>query len=257
MISAHRARRLAVLLIDSDTESARETSQKLDSHGYDVWHVESAADARSALNEQHPDVILMEIVLRDADGLLLCAALREIAEVPIFVCSRTSRKRDAALSLKLGADEFLRKPLDIDEFDARLERVLGNAYQYPTTPTTSETLVRVGELSIDRAGHQATVGGRPLALTPTEFRLLDALASQPGTLVSHARLAELLWSDADPNGSSMQAINVHMHRLRGKLGRGSGLAPTIVSVRGVGYKLVAGSSAGALVIFPSSGTKAS
>jgi DNA-binding response OmpR family regulator len=236
-MAATLARRLAVLLIDGDRTAARDQIAKLASRGFEVWHVETADDARASLQEQQPDVILMEILLRDADGLLLCAALREIAEAPIFVCSATSRKRDAALSLKLGADEFLRKPLDIDEFEARLERTLRRDYQLPSAPT-ADAVTRVGPLVIDRASHQVLLADEPLALTPTEFRLLAALSSQPGALVSHARLAELLWSEADASGSSLQAINMHVHRLRGKLARDAAQAPRVIAVRGVGYRLM-------------------
>jgi two-component system KDP operon response regulator KdpE len=252
------SRRLTVLLIDGDGVAARDQITKLESRSFDVWHVETADEARAILQGQQPDVILMEILLRDADGLLLCAALREIAEVPIFVCSATSRKRDAALSLKLGADEFMRKPLDIDEFEARLERTLRRGYQFPSPPT-AEAVTRVGPLVIDRAIHQVLLAGRPLALTPTEFRLLDALAIQPGALVSHAKLAELLWSEADASGSSLQAINMHMHRLRGKLAQDPSSAPRVIAVRGVGYRLMPPSldAVAPLVIFPSGKARAS
>jgi two-component system KDP operon response regulator KdpE len=247
-----RARRLAVLLVDSDAAAAREQVAKLERRGYEVWPVATADDARAVLEKQHPDVILMEILLQDADGLLLCAALREMAEVPIFVCSSTSRKRDAALSLKLGADEFLHKPLDMDDFEVRLDKTLRRAYQFPAPPAT-DTVTRVGTLAIDRASHQVLLANKPVALTPTEFRLLDALAAQAGAVVSHASLADLLWSEPDTGGSSLQAINMHMHRLRAKLG--SGPAPKVVAVRGVGYRLVA-DDPGQLLIFPGGEAKA-
>jgi DNA-binding response OmpR family regulator len=250
-----RQRRLAVLLVDSDATAAREQVDKLERRGYEVWHVATADDARAVLDKRQPDVILLEILLQDADGLLLCAALREIAEVPIFVCSSTSRKRDAALSLKLGADEFLHKPLDMDEFEARLDKVLRRAYQFPT-PAATDNVTRAGTLVIDRATHQVRLANKPLALTPTEFRLLDALALEAGAVVSHAKLAELLWSEPDPGGSSLQAINMHMHRLRAKLGVGP--APKVVAVRGVGYRLVPNTAEdpGQLLIFPGGDARA-
>jgi two-component system KDP operon response regulator KdpE len=245
-MTSPRARRLAVLLVDSDAAATREQVAKLERRGYEVWPVATADDARAVLEKQQPDLILMEILLQDADGLLLCAALREMAEVPIFVCSSTSRKRDAALSLKLGADEFLHKPLDMDDFEVRLDKTLRRSYQFPTPPAT-DTVTRVGTLAIDRASHQVLLANKPVALTPTEFRLLDALAAQAGAVVSHASLADLLWSEPDTGGSSLQAINMHMHRLRAKLGSGS--APKVVAVRGVGYRLVA-DDPGQLLIFP-------
>ena len=255
-MAAIRPRRLAVLLIDSDAAAAHDQAAKLERRGYDVWHSETADDARAMLDEQQPDVILMEILLRDADGLLLCAALREIAQVPIFVCSGTSRKRDAALSLKLGADEFLHKPLDVDEFDVRLGKTLRRAYQFPAA-SPNESITRVGPLVINRDSHQVLLANTAIALTPTEFRLLDALATQPGTVVPHATLADLLWSDQDTSGPALQAINMHMHRLRAKLAVGP--APKVIAVRGVGYRLVAPSveDSSGLVMFPSGAAKAS
>jgi DNA-binding response OmpR family regulator len=253
-MAAARPRRLAVLLIDSDATAARDQVGKLEQRGYDLWHAQTADEARTIIHDQEPDVILMEIVLRDADGLLLCAWLREIAQVPIFVCSATSRKRDAALSLKLGADEFLHKPLDVDEFEARLGKTLRRAYQFPAAPA-NDSVTRVGALVINRETHQVLLANMPVALTPTEFRLLDALARQPGAVVSHATLADLLWNDPDTSGSSLQAINMHMHRLRAKLSAGP--APKLVAVRGVGYRLMPASvDSSGLVMFPG-GAKAS
>jgi DNA-binding response OmpR family regulator len=255
MTIASRKRRLAVLLVESDETAAPEQIGKLERRGYEVWHVATADDARAVVDKRQPDVILLEILLRDADGLLLCAALREIAEVPIFVCSSTSRKRDAALSVKLGADEFMHKPLDMDDFEARLDKVLRRAYQFPA-PSAPDNVTRVGTLVIDRGSHQARLANQPLALTPTEFRLLDALAAQSGAIVSHAKLAELLWSEPELGGSSLQAINMHMHRLRAKLGTGA--VPKVVAVRGVGYRLTpnAPEDRGQLLIFPGAEARA-
>jgi len=256
-MAAPRTRRLAVLLVESDAAAAQDAITKLESRGYELWHVDRAEDARTMVQRQSPDVILMEIKLPDADGLLLLAALRETAQVPILVCSGTSRKRDAALSLKLGADEFMRKPLDVDEFEIRLDRTLRAAYQYPPTPA-ADNVARIGPLVVDYISHQVVLDGQPLALTPTEFRLLEALVRQPGAAVPHAKLAELLWSDADTSGSAMQAINMHMHRLRAKLSQASTPGLRIISLRGVGYRLDPPTPVSApIVLFPSGEARAS
>jgi two-component system alkaline phosphatase synthesis response regulator PhoP len=159
--------------------------------------------------------------------------------VPIIICSGTVRRRDSVLGLKLGADDFIPKPFEPAEFEARVEAVLRRtqASRMAATPATaaSPQRLRVGALEMDHALQRATLGGLPLALTPTEFRLLLALASRPNTVLSREELARHVWGDHQL--TSARAIDVHVFRLREKLTRGPETSPTLVSVRSFGYQL--------------------
>jgi aminomethyltransferase len=165
-------------------------------------------------------------------------------DAPIVICSASNQTRDRVLGLKLGADDFISKPFDIDELEARIEAVLRRSRaqktaEAPAAPPAQQQ-ERVGELAIDRGRRRVTLGGETLQLTPTEYRLLCALAAHPDEVLSREELAQQVWGYAD--ASIGRAIDAHISRLRVKLNSGKVPAPPIVSVRGFGYKIVAEAS---------------
>ena len=226
-----------IMLVEDDHAVAQTLIDALESSGYRVWLAETGADAKTLLEQTRPDLIILDLMLPDVDGLVLCSGLKAIADVPIVICSATPQRRDAILGLKLGADDFIAKPFDIYELEARVEAVLRRttqtrvADQSPSPPDH----IRVGELVIDRSRRRVTLGGEPIQLTPTEYRLVSALASRPDEILSRDDLATLVWGYQD--ASSGRTIDVHIRRLRVKLGSGPVPAPAIVAVRGFGYKM--------------------
>src|SRR5579862_4536792 len=112
------------MLVEDDHAVAQTLTDALESSGYRIWLAETGADARTLLEQTRPDLIILDLMLPDVDGLVLCSGLKQIADVPIVICSATPQKRDAILGLKLGADDFIAKPFDIYELEARLEAVL-------------------------------------------------------------------------------------------------------------------------------------
>jgi two-component system response regulator MtrA len=226
------------MLVEDDHAVAQTLTDALESSGYRVWLAETGADARTLLEQTRPDLIILDLMLPDVDGLVLCSGLKAIADVPIVICSATPQKRDAILGLKLGADDFIAKPFDIYELEARVEAVLRRTSQTrvsnEATPSPPDH-IRVGELIIDRSRRRVTLGGEPIQLTPTEYRLVSALASRPDEILSRDDLATLVWGYQD--ASSGRTIDVHIRRLRVKLSQGPVPAPAIVAVRGFGYKM--------------------
>src|SRR3982751_4929265 len=205
-----------IMLVEDDRPIAQTLIDALESSGYRVWLAETGADAKTLLEQTRPDLIILDLMLPDIDGLVLCSGLKAIADVPIVICSATPQKRDAILGLKLGADDFIAKPFDIYELEARVEAVLRR---------TSQT--RVSEPSPSPPEH--------IQLTPTEYRLVSALASRPDEILSRDDLATLVWGYQD--ASSGRTIDVHIRRLRVKLNSGPVPAPAIVAVRGFGYQV--------------------
>jgi two-component system response regulator MtrA len=218
---------------------ARLLVDALESAGYRVWHAPDGRDARGQMQRARPDLILLDLVLPDIDGLVLCSLLKSLAHVPIVICSASSRRGDPVLALKLGADDFIRKPFELDDILARVEAVLRRAPPVYAPPPSTE--LRIGELVIDPARRRARLGGDPLTLTPTEFRLLAVLVAQADEILSREHLAIEVWGSADPGNG--RTIDVHIRRLRSKLAHGPGRAPAIISVRGMGYRLTADASA--------------
>ncbi|MBV9326536.1 MAG: response regulator transcription factor [Chloroflexi bacterium] len=226
-----------IMLVEDDHVVAQTLTDALESSGYRVWLAETGADARTLLEQTRPDLIILDLMLPDVDGLVLCSGLKAIADVPIVICSATPQKRDAILGLKLGADDFISKPFDIYELEARVEAVLRRTSQSraPAANPSPPEHIRVGELIIDRSRRRVTLGGEPIQLTPTEYRLVSALASRPDEILSRDDLATLVWGYQD--ASSGRTIDVHIRRLRVKLAHGPVAAPAIVAVRGFGYKM--------------------
>ena len=231
-----------ILLVEDDPAVALALTEVLESVGHQLRHASTASEAKAFIDESQPDLIILDLMLPDADGLVLCADLKARSVAPIVICSASNQTRDRVLGLKLGADDFIAKPFDIEELEARVEAVLRRAgppktaaaAAQPQAPSQQE---RVGELLIDRGRRRVTLGGESLQLTPTEYRLLCALASRPDDVLSREELAQQVWGYAD--ASIGRAIDAHISRLRVKLNAAKASAPHIVSARGFGYRIVA------------------
>jgi two-component system response regulator MprA len=249
-----------ILVVEDDPALAQTLRDILEAEGYAVHHAAGGAGARAALEGAPPDLILLDLMLPDVDGLVLCADLKSRSGAPIIVCSATARKRDSVLSLKLGADDFVAKPFDVDELLSRIEATLRRsraaaaasdaASRAPTLissapsaagramPVTGSTTV--DGLTLEHARRRVTFHAQEVALTPTEYRLLAAFMSRPGEVLSRRDLAQLVWGYED--ASVGRSIDVHVHRMRTKLHEAQerqGVAgPNVISVRGFGYKLM-------------------
>jgi DNA-binding response OmpR family regulator len=235
---AKRSARTQILVVEDDPSAAAMLRELLESSGYHVWVASSGAQAKAMVDEMRPDLVILDLMLPDMDGLVLCSELRSQAQrdIPIIVCSGTSRRRDAILALRLGADDFVQKPFDIYDLEARIEAVLRRSHQQAVQQAAEPDHFRVGDLVIDRSRRHVTLGDEELQLTPTEYRLLHTLASRPDEVFSRDELAQRVWGYRD--ASSGRAIDVHIRRLRVKLDSAATAPPPIISVRGFGYKLV-------------------
>lgn len=230
------ASRAHILLVEDDAATAFMLTDVLESSAYEVTTAGTGAAARTHVEAHKPDLIILDLVLPDEDGLVLCSVLKNIAGAPILICSGTQRRRDAFLSLKLGADDFIAKPFDVYDLLARVEVLLRRAAHHVAEPGTQRGPIRIGDLQIDHGLHQVTLGSTVLQLTPTEYRLLTVLAARPDQVVPRDSLAKLVWGDPDTGTS--RTIDVHIGRLRVKLSQAGRTAPQIISVRGFGYKIV-------------------
>jgi len=237
--------RASILVIDDDPAITRTLMDALDLGGYRVWHAISGEEARAQMQRAglSPDLIVLDLMLPDIDGLVLCSLLKSVSDVPIIICTGSSRRADPVLGLKLGADDFVRKPFDVDDLLARVEAVLRRAPPRPdhSMPPPRPTQLRVGGLVVEPVRRRALLGGEVLLLTPTEFRLLTVLVAQPDEILSREYLAVEVWGYADV--SNGRTIDVHIRRLRLKLAGGGVPGPAIISVRGMGYRIVASETA--------------
>lgn len=227
-----------ILLVEDDPGLATMVGDSLGEHGYAVWHVESGRDAERAVQEMRPDLIVLDLMLPDGNGLTLCRQLKDSARSPVIICSATRRKDDAVLGFQLGADDFLRKPFSVDELLARVALALRNGSAVDSNLSKhAATAHGGGSISIDAARCEATADGHSLNLTPTEFRLLSSVASRAPGVVSRQELAEPIWGCVDPG--FIRSLDVHMRRLRAKLVAAAPRA-RLVTRRGFGYQLLDG-----------------
>jgi DNA-binding response OmpR family regulator len=228
-----------LLLVEADPNLAESIAATLSASGCTVWHAESGADARAMIRRAAPDAIILDLSLPDVDGLVLCPRLRaEAGDVPVLVCSDSTDRHWKLLAFHVGAEDFLSKPFDVEELQARLAVALRrrNRGLAPTTGQASggRSSLLLGGLAIDVPGWRVSIDGRQIHLTPTEFRLLLFVARRSGEFVGRAEIARELWGDPSMSGS--RTIDAYMRRVRNKLvGKGT---PQLLHVRGLGYQLV-------------------
>jgi DNA-binding response OmpR family regulator len=226
-----------ILLVEDDADTARSLTKALEASGYRVVSVETGAEARALVEHLHPDLILLDLMLPDTDGLVLTSAIKGLTNAPIIICSARHEQVDRVLGLKLGVDDFIAKPFDLDELEARIEAVLRRAQRTPAQQSTPSDQIRVGELVIAQSRGTVMLAGQPVHLTPTEYRLLVALANRTDEVLSRETLGQLVWGYQDVGTGHL--IDVHVGRLRLKLRGASRSAPVIITVRGRGYTISA------------------
>ena len=227
--------RATILLVDDDLTLAEMLRAQLTARGYRVCYAVSAAEAEAVVDEVAPNLVIIDLLLPDTHGLVLCANLRERITAPIIICSGSKRPEDPLLGFKLGADDFVPKPFSSEELAARIEVALRRPARGSAFSPPSEAVQVIGSLAIDRTRCRVTVGGDPIHLTPTEYRLLCILADRPNHVLSSKEMAERVWGSQD--AGICRSLESHLRRLRTKLKNGPVTAPALTAVRGFGYEL--------------------
>jgi two-component system KDP operon response regulator KdpE len=219
-----------VLVVDDDAQILRALRTSLRAHGYDVV---TASDGESALHEaatSAADVVVLDLGLPDMDGTEVIRRLRAWTEVPVIILSVRDSQEEKVGALDLGADDYLTKPFGIEELLARMRAV-----QRRTKPDDAAAAVlRFGPLEVDLAREQVHLDGRPLRLTPIEYKLLTTMASNAGKLLTHRFLLQKVWGPS--YGTESHYLRVFMRQLRRKLGDDPGRPRYIVTEPGLGYR---------------------
>jgi DNA-binding response OmpR family regulator len=223
-----------ILAVDDDTLLRRSLAFNLEKAGYRVSTAGSAEDALAKVQIDPPDLVILDIGLPGMDGMDALRRLRQQMSVPVIFLTARRRELDEVLGLELGADDYITKPFDIDILLARIKAVLRRM------TNKSESLVSapidLGDLVIDRSAHTVTLDGKEVDLAPREFDLLTALAQEVGRVLSVDDLLARVWG-AEYMGEP-QVVYVHIRWLREKLEQNPQKPKRIITVRGVGYKLV-------------------
>ena len=214
---------MKLLLVEDEDAIAEPLVEGLRREGFEVDRVATGADA---LEAPEPDLVLLDVGLPDTDGFTLCRELRGRSEVPIIMVTAKGEEIDRVVGLEVGADDYIVKPFGFRELIARIRAVTRRQHGGQTGVT-----VELGPLVVDPRSRRVTLDGREVGLTPKEFELLALLASDPGAVVSRAKILEQVWQTTW-FGSS-KTVDVHIAALRRKLGDAS----WIETVRGVGFRM--------------------
>jgi len=225
-----------ILLVDDDELLRRSLAYNLERAGYRASTAANAEDALVMAQRDRPDLVILDIGLPGMDGLDALRQFQSRLGLPVIFLTARRRELDEVLGLELGADDYVTKPFDLDVLLARVRAVLRRAQPAAPGPAAQPAALEVGDLVIDPAAHTVSRSGRPIDLPPREFDLLHALALEVGRVLSVDDLLTRIWG-AEFVGEP-QVVYVSLRRLREKLEEDPGQPRRILTVRGVGYKLV-------------------
>ncbi|MGW3728276.1 two-component system response regulator CseB [Streptomyces sp. F001] len=230
-----------VLFVEDDDVIREATQLALERDGFAVTAMPDGLSGLEAFRADRPDIALLDVMVPGLDGVSLCRRIRDESTVPVIMLSARADSIDVVLGLEAGADDYVTKPFDGAVLVARIRAVLrrfghaggaraGRAEE--AGAAADGGVLTFGDLEVDTEGMEVRRAGRPVALTPTEMRLLLEFSSAPGTVLSRDKLLERVWDYGW--GGDTRVVDVHVQRLRTKIGQ-----DRIETVRGFGYKLKA------------------
>ncbi|CAL9505470.1 Transcriptional regulatory protein CseB [Streptomyces sp. enrichment culture] len=227
-----------VLFVEDDDVIREATTLALERDGFTVTAMPDGLSGLESFRARRPDIALLDVMVPGMDGVSLCRRIRDESTVPVIMLSARADSIDVVLGLEAGADDYVTKPFDGAVLVARIRAVLRrfghaggpNGAGGPGDDGPGNGILAFGDLEVDTEGMEVRRAGAPVALTPTEMRLLLEFSSAPGTVLSRDRLLERVW-DYDWGGDT-RVVDVHVQRLRTKIGQ-----DRIETVRGFGYKL--------------------
>jgi DNA-binding response OmpR family regulator len=222
---------VTVLLVEDDEVIRKTVGMALQRYGYEVTTAADGLTGLELFREGRHNLLLLDIMLPGLDGIGLCRRVRESSLVPILMMSARGDSLDVVSGLEAGADDYVVKPVDTAVLVARIRSLLRRAtFTTPDTPEAPDARLVFGDVTIDPGGLEVSRGGEPVALAPTELRLLLEFAAQPGIVLDRQTLLHNVW-DYGWDGDS-RVVDLCVQRLRRKIG-----ADRIETVRGFGYKL--------------------
>lgn len=224
----------SILVVEDELLTRRTLQEILQSEGFTVTTTGTVAEAIGEVNRRPFDLVLLDLVLPDGDGISVCRRIRERHRMPIVILSTRRQLDDRVAGLETGADDYIVKPFEPREMVARVRAQLRRS-QTLSGDGASDSVIHAGRLVIDSTLQDALVDGTPAGLTQKEFQLLHLLASRAGKAVSRDFLIEQLW--ADDELASDKNVAVYIRRIRQKIERDADAPEILLTVRGFGYRV--------------------
>ena len=222
-----------ILLVEDEPAIAEAVTYALRDAGYDVDHTSDGSEALAAARDEHYDLMVLDLLLPGTPGIDVCKTLRAESDLPIVMLTARDAVGERVAGLDAGADDYVTKPFSVSELVSRVRALLRRR---DLDRALHANVIRVGSLHLDIVRHSATIDGKLLRLTVSEFRIVQLLASDPGRVFTRDDLIRHLW-DSEFVGDR-RAIDVHVSNLRRKLESNPRNPTRLLTVRGVGYKLM-------------------
>ena len=224
-----------ILVIEDDAEIIQLLRYQLEEKGYQVLSATNGVDGIALLQQEAPDLVILDVMMPRMNGWETCKLVRQYSEVPIIMLTALAQEADKVRGLELGADDYVTKPFSLAELAARVHAALRRGGQ----PLAASTTVQIDErLTVDRAMRQVIVDGHRKELSPTEFRILDCFLDNSGRILTHQSLLTQVWGWEYLDETDY--LKVYIHHLRKKIEPKPGEPRYIVTERGLGYRFQAG-----------------
>ncbi|HEV2778751.1 MAG TPA: response regulator transcription factor [Actinophytocola sp.] len=220
-----------VLVVDDDLTVRDVVRRYLELDGHQVALADNGEDALRWIGENHPDLVVLDLMLPGIDGLEVCRRLRQHSTIPVVMLTALGEEENRIAGLQLGADDYVSKPFSPRELALRVSSVLRRASAKP--PMAGPRRLVDGDLAVDVAAHRASLRGAELALTTREFDLLLFFMSHPGEAFTREQLLEKVWGW---DFGDQSTVTVHVRRLREKIEKTPAKPSRIVTVWGLGYR---------------------
>lgn len=227
-----------ILVVDDEATIRKIISSYLVKEGYTVVTACDAATTFTMVKQEKPDLILLDIIMPDLDGIETCRELRKEYDIPIIFLTAKDKLSDKVLGLGIGGDDYIIKPFEAEELVARVKahlrrnRLLKAAMAAPS----QEQIIKYPGIEIDLAGYIVQVDGIAVNLTATEFALLTLLAQNPNKILSPQRILKQIWNYDDTQDD--RTLMVHISNLRKKIEQNPAIPKMIITIRGAGYKFI-------------------
>lgn len=226
-------KKATILVVDDEPHVLKLVRANLESTGYKVLTAADGAEAVALVEQELPDLVILDLMLPKMDGYAVCRRIREFSAVPVIMLTARSAQVDLVHGFEVGADDYLTKPFSVTELLMRVQAVLRRS-RWPEEIVTRQQF-KAGPIEIDFAQHRVTVESEPVKLTPTEYRMLSYLASNANRVVIHRELLRAVWGPE--YGEETEYLRVYMRYLRQKLEPEPSEPQYLLTQPGAGYML--------------------
>lgn len=223
-----------ILLVEDEHSIADSISYNLKQEGFSVTHVDEGPIALELFQEEEFSLIILDLMLPEISGLDICRSIRKTSDIPIIMVTAKDSEADRVAGLEIGADDYVIKPFSVRELLSRVRAVLRRTDM--SKNEKSSQVIKVGNLEIDIGKYEAKVNDKQINLRPREFELLYALCENKGNLMSREQIFDEIWGYTFIGNS--KTLDVHIQRIREKIEKNPKDPKKLITVRGVGYKLV-------------------